>query len=244
MTEPSGELSGHRVLLTGATGGIGRAVAARLARGGAELALVGRRGAILEEMAKGLGALAVAGDLADEAFVERLPPRVLEAWGAEPDILINNAGVFELVPFASSELATFEQHLAVNLRAPFHLIRMWLPGMVERRAGQIINIGSLAGRKAFHGNTAYSASKFGLRGLHEVLVEEVRGTGVRVTWIEPSAVDTPLWDKLDPDSRDDLPSREEMLGPEAVADAVYFAVTRQDNVAIEEIVIRPNRVGR
>ena len=103
-----------------------------------------------------------------------------------------------------------------------------------------MNIGSIAGRKAFPGNAAYSASKFGLRGLHEVLVEELRGSGVRVSWIEPSAVDTPLWAEFDPDAPGDLPSRGEMLVPAAVADAILFVVTRPSDVVVEELAIRSN----
>lgn len=240
MREIEGDLAGRRIVLTGATGGIGRAVAQRLARSGAELLLIGRRAQVLEALASDLRALAVAGDLTDGSFIAGIPTRVAELWGAAPDVLINNAGAFELAPFGSTDPATFENLLAVNLRVPFELARMWLPEMIERRSGHIVNVGSIAGRIAFAGNAAYSASKFGLRGLHEVLVEELHGTGVRATWVEPSAVNTPLWDRFEPDSRPDLPSREHMLVPEAVAEAVHFAVSRRDDVTIEEIVVRAN----
>ena len=102
--------------------------------------------------------------------------------------------------------------------------------MGERKA--VVNVGSVAGRKAFPQNGAYSASKFGLRGLHEVLLEELRGTGVRASLIEPAACDTPLWDPLDPDQDPYLPSRSAMLRPEDVADAVLFLATRPDDVQI------------
>ena len=240
MREIEGDLAGRRIVLTGATGGIGRAVAQRLARSGAELLLIGRRAQVLEALASDLRALAVAGDLTDGSFIAGIPTRVAELWGAAPDVLINNAGAFELAPFGSTDPATFENLLAVNLRVPFELARMWLPEMIERRSGHIVTVGSIAGRIAFAGNAAYSASKFGLRGLHEVLVEELHGTGVRATWVEPSAVNTPLWDRFEPDSRPDLPSREHMLVPEAVAEAVHFAVSRRDDVTIEEIVVRAN----
>jgi NADP-dependent 3-hydroxy acid dehydrogenase YdfG len=82
-----------------------------------------------------------------------------------------------------------------------------------------------------------------LRGLHEVLVEELRGTGVKVTWIEPSAIDTPLWDSYDTDRRPDLPARSEMLRPEAIADAVFFAIVQPRAVSVEKIVIRSNPVA-
>lgn len=219
-------------------------VAARLAAAGAELALVGRRAAPLKELGSALGGVAVPGDVTDRRFVEGLGERLEEAWGAAPDVLINNAGAFELATVDETAPEVFERLLAVNLRAPFELIRAWLSKMVARGSGQIVNIGSVAGRRAFPGNAAYSASKFGLRGLHEVLVEELRGTGIRATWIEPSAVDTPLWDRFTPDQRPDLPSRSAMLTADAVADAVLFAVSQPQRVTVEEVVLRSNPVGR
>jgi NADP-dependent 3-hydroxy acid dehydrogenase YdfG len=240
MREIEGDLAGRRIVLTGATGGIGRAVAQRLARADAELLLFGRRAHTLEGLASELRALAVVGDLTDRSFMSDVPGRVAELWGTAPDVLINNAGAFELAPFVDTDPATFDSLMAVNLRVPFELARVWLPDMIARGSGHIVNVGSIAGRIAFAGNAAYSASKFGLRGLHEVLVEELHGTGVRATWVEPSAVDTPLWDRFDPDSRPDLPSRKNMLIPEAVAEAVHFAVSRRDDVTIEEVVVRAN----
>ena len=242
VSDRTGALANRRVLLTGATSGVGRAVAETLAQNGARLALIARSEERLRELAEALGATAVPGDLTQEDFIESLPAALDKNWSAGPDVLINSAGVFDLAPLAETDLQVLRQHLEVNLVAPFRVIRLFLEGMVNRRAGQIVNIGSIAGRKAFPGNTAYSASKYGLRALHEVLVEELRGSGVKVTWIEPSAVNTPLWDVLDPDSRDDLPSRLDMLRPRAVADAVRFAVEQPNGVSVEEIIIRSNPV--
>ncbi|MGY8776607.1 MAG: SDR family oxidoreductase, partial [Longimicrobiales bacterium] len=107
-------------------------------------------------------------------------------------------------------------------------------------SGLIINVGSVAGRKAFPGNAAYSASKFGLRGLHEVLVEETRGTGVRATLVEPAATDTALWDSLDPDTNDGLPNRTDMLAAEDVANVIAFAATRPDGVVLPVLQVERN----
>ncbi len=93
-----------------------------------------------------------------------------------------------------------------------------------------MTVGSVAGRRAFPSNGAYSASKYGQRGLHEVLVEELRGTGVRATLVEPAATDTPLWDPLDPDRDPHLPDRDAMLRAGDVAETVLFAVTRPAHV--------------
>src|SRR5690606_11757039 len=117
-----------------------------------------------------------------------------DALGGAPDILENAAGSFLLAPIAETSTDDFLEQLAVNLGGPFYLIRAFLPDMLVRRAGHIVNIGSISGRVSMAGNGAYGASKFGLRGLHQVLAEEVRGTGVRATLIEPAATDTPLWD--------------------------------------------------
>ena len=110
--------------------------------------------------------------------------------------------------------------------------------MLERGSGHIVNVGSVAGRLAIPGNGAYSASKFGLRGLHAVLAQELRGTGVRCTLVEPAATDTALWDALNPDARSDLPRRGEMLRPEDVARAVLFAVTQPRGVELSHLAIR------
>ncbi|NIP57048.1 MAG: SDR family NAD(P)-dependent oxidoreductase, partial [Gemmatimonadetes bacterium] len=117
------------------------------------------------------------------------------------------------------------------------LVRAVLPGMLERGSGLIVSVGSVAGRRAFPENGAYSASKFGLRGLHEVLREELRGTGVRGTLLEPGAVDTGIWDPLDPDGRPDLPDRGRMLAPEAVAEAALFAATRPEGVCVPVVQV-------
>ena len=235
-----GDLSGSRIVLTGATGGVGSAVARRLAAGGAKLALIGRRLEVLAELANELDADSIAGELVDGQFIEGVPIELERLWGAPPDVLVNNAGEFGIAQVTDTDPEDFERTLAVNLRAPFELTRAVLPSMLRRGTGHVVNIGSIAGRVGFPGNAAYSASKFGLRGLHKVLVEELRGTGVKATWIEPSAIDTPLWDALDPDGRSDLPSRSEMLRPEAVAEAVSFAVAQPYEVNIEEVVIRAN----
>jgi NADP-dependent 3-hydroxy acid dehydrogenase YdfG len=116
-------------------------------------------------------------------------------------------------------------------------MRAFLPRMLRRGSGHVVHVGSVAGRVAFPENGAYSASKFGLRGLHEVLLQEIRGTGVRATLVEPAATDTPLWDAIDPDSRDDLPSRAAMLHPGDVARAVLFALAQPPHVRIPTIAI-------
>lgn len=186
----------------------------------------------LEELARADGIEAIVCDLRDDAATWHALDELVESSGAPPDIVVNSAGVFGIESCARETVEAFDAHIDVNLRAPFLVIRALLPAMLERGGGVIVNIGSVSGRKAFPGNGAYSASKFGLRGLHEVLVEELRGTGVRATLIEPAATDTELWDPLDPDRDPGLPNRTDMLAAADVAESVVFAVTRPAGVAI------------
>jgi NADP-dependent 3-hydroxy acid dehydrogenase YdfG len=109
--------------------------------------------------------------------------------------------------------------------------------MLARGSGHIATIGSVAGRHAFPANGAYAASKFGVRGLHAVLDLELRGTGVHSTLIEPAATDTPLWSTIDRTAHPGLPEPAAMLSPDAVADAVLFAITREAGTAVRTIIL-------
>jgi len=238
VTDSTGSLSGTSALVTGASRGIGLEVAKLLASEGVRVALVARGKAELQHQAEQIGAHALPLDVTSAEDVRQLGARLDELLGGCPDALVNAAGAFSVSPIAETQVEDFDRQLAVNLRGPFLLIRALLPRMLERGSGHIINIGSVAGRTAFPGNGAYSASKFGLRGLHEVLSEELRGTRVRATLLEPSATDTSLWDHLDPDGRDDLPSRSSMMRAEQVARGVLFALAQPAEVQISVISMR------
>jgi NADP-dependent 3-hydroxy acid dehydrogenase YdfG len=152
------------------------------------------------------------------------------------DILVNNAGVFDLAPIDETDDATLDAMLAVNLAAPFRLMRAVLPGMRARRAGHIVTVGSIADRVAMPGNGAYAAAKYGARALHEVARAELRGTGVRASLVSPGPTDTPLWDRFDPDdTTNGLTPRKRMLGPEQVADAVLWVLGRPAAVNVDEL---------
>jgi NAD(P)-dependent dehydrogenase (short-subunit alcohol dehydrogenase family) len=203
-------LKGRLALVTGGTRGIGAAVVEQLRNAGCNVVPVGRS-------AQPPG---MACDVTAQADVDRL------AAACEPDILVNAAGAFGLAPVSETSVASFDRMLATNLRGPFLLIRALLPRMLARGSGHIVSIGSVAGRQAWPGNGAYSASKFGLRGLHAVLDTELKGTGVRATLVEPAATDTPLWDAVDRQQNPGLPAPGAMLQPQAVADAVLYVLTR------------------
>ena len=225
-------LADRRVLVTGGSSGIGLASARLLGAAGADVMIVAREKARLLA-ASGLAATRYyAADVSSAADVEKLAAEVRAVWGGAPDVIVNSAGAFELAPLNETTLESFDRHIAVNLRAVFLQIRSWLAEMLQRGSGHFVTIGSIAGRKAFPANGAYAASKFGVRGLHEVLDLELRGTGVRATLIEAAATDTALWARIDRNRLPDLPPPAAMLEPQAVAQAVLYAVTQPPEVAV------------
>jgi NADP-dependent 3-hydroxy acid dehydrogenase YdfG len=230
-------LKGMTAVVTGGSRGIGRAVAASLVQAGVRTIIVARDAAVLEDASGAIGADGLSVDLADAAEVERAIVDLRDRLNGPPSILVNAAGTFTIAPVADTSASAFDAALATNVRAPFALIHAFLPAMLERGSGHIVTIGSVAGRLAFAGNGAYSAGKFAVRGLHEVLDAELRGSGVRTTLIEPAATDTGLWDSIDFATNPGLPERSAMMRPESVAEAVMFALTRAPDVAIRNIIM-------
>jgi NADP-dependent 3-hydroxy acid dehydrogenase YdfG len=225
-------LLGQTALVTGASRGIGEAVAVAMAGAGAQVGLVARSAGPLAARAAALGGWAFPGDLSQADEVARVLAAFREHAGGDPDILVTSAGVFTMAPIEATDADALDLNWGLNLRASALCVRGVLPGMRARGSGTILQVGSVAGRKAFPANGAYSASKFGLRGFHEVLLEELRGSGVRATLLEPAATDTPIWDPMDPDANPNLPPRAAMLRPEDVAAAALFVATRPAGVQI------------
>jgi NAD(P)-dependent dehydrogenase (short-subunit alcohol dehydrogenase family) len=184
-------LAGQRALVTGATSGIGRAVAVQLARDGAEVLVHGRdvdRGAetVEEITAAGGKARFVAADLGDPADVRRLASDV-----GEVDILINNAGISVFAPTAEFDVAAFDKMFASNVRAPFFLVAELAPGMVARGHGSIVSVSSMAGGVGLMGGAAYGATKASLEAMTRAWAAEYSASGVRVNAIAPGPVYTP-----------------------------------------------------
>ena len=227
-------LAGQVALVTGASRGIGAAVADALAAEGAHVVRVARS---LKEGVRGR-LEDIPCDLTDPIQVERLGTRVLQDHGA-PAIVVSNAGAFLLRPLEATGADELECQLAVNLRAPFAVAKAFLPAMRGAGRGTFITVGSTADHVGFPENAAYAASKYGLRGLHETLVAEFRGTGVRLTLVSPGATDTSAWDPIDPDHREGFTPRAGMLRPGDVADAILFIATRPDHVHIDWLRLGP-----
>jgi NADP-dependent 3-hydroxy acid dehydrogenase YdfG len=236
VTPPAGPLGGKLALITGASRGIGLAVADELRVAGAHVVRVAR------SLADGSGEreTTIQGDVTRPADVERALARVQAELGV-PDIVVNNAGVFFVKPLAETTPADFAQSLATNLTAPFLVARAIVPAMLRRGSGHLVTIGSSSDHIAYPGGSAYAASKYGVRGMHEVIAVELAGSGVRTTLVSPGAVDTELWDPIDPDAKPGFRKRKDMMRPEDVAEAVLFAVTRELRVTVTEIRMAPTR---
>lgn len=178
------EIEGARVLVTGATGGLGEAIARELSQRGADLILSGRRPDVLEALGRDLGARTIVADLADRSQLERL---IAEA--GEVDVLVANAGQpgSGTLPKLSPE--EIDRVLEVNLRAPIMMARLLAPSMVERGSGQLVLVASFAGRIAAASESSiYTATKFGLRGFSHVLRAQMRRKGVGVSVVTPGPI--------------------------------------------------------
>ncbi|WP_213452312.1 SDR family NAD(P)-dependent oxidoreductase [Rhizomonospora bruguierae] len=210
-------VDGAVALVTGASSGIGRRLATRLVDSGARVFAHGRDPAALAEVP---GATPIAMDLADPSAPRALARRVLDLAG-RVDLLVNNAGAGWAGPFADLPPEDLDRLLAVNLRAPAHLTRAVLPGMLDRGRGRLLFVGSIAGRLGVREEAVYAAAKAGLDVFAESLRLELAGTGVGVTVVVPGVVDTPFFE------RRGLPYRRRRPRPlpvERVAEAVLDAV--------------------
>jgi NADP-dependent 3-hydroxy acid dehydrogenase YdfG len=233
----SGLLSGRTALVTGASRGVGAAIARELGAAGARVALAARTRSALDQIAAEIGndSFAVECDLADIESTNDAIARVRRAIGGAPDILVNNAGLFTIRAVGETSLDEFQALLSTNVTGAFNLTRAFLPEMLARRSGHVVTIGSVADRHIFPGNAAYSATKYASRAIHEVLRAETRGTGVRSTLLSPAAVDTDIWDPIQYYGSGESPDRSLMLSASSVAQAVLFAVSQPPDINIDEL---------
>ncbi|MDZ4674039.1 MAG: SDR family oxidoreductase [Gemmatimonadota bacterium] len=230
----SGALHGRVAIITGASRGIGAAISCALSGAGATVVRLART---LAEHREPWG-MDLPCDVTQEEQVVRCARVVADTLGPAT-ILVNNAGSFLLAPLAETSREAFDRQLTVNTTAPFLVARAFLPGMVAAGGGRHILVGSVADHVAYPGNSAYAASKFALRGLHEVLRAEFGSQGVRGTLVSPGPTDTSVWDPIDPDSRPGFIPRKDMLRPEDVAQAVAFVATRPLHVDVDWLRLGP-----
>ena len=225
-------LAGRLAVVTGASRGIGAATAAALAAAGARVVGVSRGDQVPP------GVTSRQCDLRDADAVAALA-RAIELEDGTPDIVVSNAGGFLLRRLEDTTVGELDAQLAVSLRGAFLVARAFLPAMRAAGRGAFISVGSVADHVGFPENAAYAAAKYGLRGLHETLVAELRGSGVRLTLVSPGPTDTAVWDPFDPDHRPGFPPRAAMLRPEDVAEAIVFAATRPPGVQVDWIRLGP-----
>lgn len=236
------KFAGKTVLITGGGSGIGLAAARLFLDGGARVAIVGRDEKKLRQAAAALGhaerLTTAAADVADPEQVQRMVERVVKHFGPI-DILVNNAGLNikerkmrELTP------ARWQLLLRANLDGAFYCMHAVLPSMLERKDGLIINVSSVAGKRANPlGGAAYVASKFGMAGLGLCLAAEEKDSGLRVSNIYPGEVDTPILEvRPQPVSAE---QRQGILKPEDVAAAILFVAGMPKHVSVPELVIKP-----
>lgn len=226
-------------LVTGATEGIGRAIAFALGRAGYRVGVCARTPSrlrdLLEELSQaGITAAGHPADVGLASDVATMAEKVTSALGPV-DVLVNNAGVALLRPFDQLTLADWDTTMATNLRSMFLVTQAVLPGMRARRRGAIVNIASLAGRNGFAGGTAYCASKHAVLGFGRALMMEVRKDNVRVITICPGSVDTPLIRNQEMLK----PNLAAVLMPEDVAATVLDTLALPGRALISELDIRP-----
>jgi NAD(P)-dependent dehydrogenase (short-subunit alcohol dehydrogenase family) len=231
-------LAGQIAVVTGASRGIGLATATALGACGARVVRLSR--SLPDGEAGGFRDFRC--DLSDAGQIDRTCRQILERLGT-PFLVVQNAGVFMLRTLEDTGTEELDRHIAINLRAPFLLARALLPAMRSAGRGMHITLGSVSDHTGFPENAAYAATKWGVRGLHEVLTAEYQGTGVRFSLISPGATDTPVWDPFDPDARPGFLRRAMMLRPEDVAEAVVFAATRPSHATVEWLRLSPAPAG-
>jgi 3-oxoacyl-[acyl-carrier protein] reductase len=236
------DLTGRVAVVTGGSRGIGRAIAETLAAAGASVAIAARTEDVVEHVAADLSRLltvpviGVPCDVRSQEQCAALIRRVVAELG-HIDILINNAGVGRFATVAELEPEAWRVVIETNLNGVFYCTHAALPHLIARGSSWIINIGSLAGKNAFPGGAAYNASKFGLIGFSEALMQEVRHDGVRVSYIMPGSVATEFMSSRDNDD-------EWKVQPEDIAALVLDLLATPERTLPSRIEVRPSRPPR
>ncbi len=233
------QITNSTAVVTGATTGIGRAIALALGERGASVAVCARNQQAVEQMvgeleSRGVTATGLACDVSDEQAIARFAEHVHQQFG-HVDALVNNAGIGHLGEFLDLTTNQIDETFAVNVRGLMLVTAAFLPGMLEREIGHIVNVASLAGRNGFVGGTVYAASKHAVMGFSKSLMLEVRDKNIRVVAICPGTVETPFFEK----AGIDLQNTDKVLQPEDVAATVVAALELPQRALVSELDIRP-----
>jgi short-subunit dehydrogenase len=230
------KLGQKKILVAGATGGIGTQTAKLLSASGAQLYLTGRNAEKLHGLAASLQVPAsrvFVADLSDESAVRAMAESIHAEAGAL-DVLVNAAGLGIIKPLDQLTTQDFLATLQANLLASFLLVRSFLPPMKASGRGLVINIPGVLGKVPMAGAAAYSASKYGLVGMMQSIREELKRTNVRITNIFLGGVDSPFWDEIDLRVQ-----KEKMIRPEDAARAIWFLCQQPESGVVSEMVLQP-----
>lgn len=229
-------LKGKVAIVTGASSGIGAAIAKKLVENGANVILAARNEEKLESIIKETNssgqALAVKTNMTQRADVEALAKKTAEAFGPV-DIYVNGAGVMGSSTVTDGDVEDWEIMIDLNIKGVLYGINSVLPAMKERGSGHIINIASESAHEVIPRCTVYCGTKFAVRAIAEGMEKELEQTGVRVTSVSPGMVDTPL------STNSPFEEGRKKLTPEDIANAVVYAATQPDYVNVNEILVRP-----
>ena len=233
-------LRGKVVVVTGASSGIGRAIARLFAAEGAELALVARSTEKLEKLAREIGGdpLVLTTDLARSSEVDGMIASTLRRYG-RIDVLMANAGVFVPGLAAEGEPEAWDQMLAVNVSSVFRAVRAVLPGMISQRSGDILVTSSIAGHQAMHLEPVYSASKHAVQTFVHAVRRQIAPHNLRIGAISPGTVLNELWGYSENVEIDRRVAAHEGLRSEDVAEASLWMITRPRHITIRDLVILP-----
>jgi clavulanate-9-aldehyde reducatase len=249
---PTERLDGKIAAVTGASSGIGEATALALARAGAAVGISARRTDRLDDLvqrieADGGRAKAFGADVSDEDQARRFVGAVGEELGGL-DILVNNAGLMLLGPVHGANVDDWRRMVGVNVLGLMYCVHAALPAMEERGGGDIVNISSVAGRRATAFSAVYNATKFGVHAFSEALRQEALNIGVRVTIVAPGFVETELLthnpDEIQQPAQRMKEEIGEVLAPQDIADTIVFAVSQPSHVCLNEVLVRPTRQAR
>jgi short-subunit dehydrogenase len=230
------KLNGKKIVVAGATGGIGSSLVKLLVQSGAEVFITGRNHEKLSNIASSYGIPSshlLATDISDGTQMELLATTVLNQLGT-PDILINLAGIGIIKPMEQLSLDDFSRSIQTNLVGAFLFVKSFLPAMKEVKKGLIINVPGVLGKVPMAGAAAYSASKYGIVGMMQSIREELKRTEIRITNLFLGGVDSPFWDEIDLRVQKD-----KMIREEEAARSIWFLCQQPASGVVSEMVLQP-----